>query len=103
MSTIKEMIRQVNAEGYFDENAEAKVCQDIVLKALSESDLAQNVTIKGRVVMRSISHNTRRATQDMDIDFIRYSLSDESIRTFIRKINCLKEWNIKITGEDSKV
>jgi hypothetical protein len=37
------------------------------------------VTIKGGVVMRSITGNVRRATQDMDIDFIRYSLSDESI------------------------
>lgn len=29
MATIAEMIREVNDEGYFDENAEAKVCQDI--------------------------------------------------------------------------
>ena len=27
MATIAEMIREVNDEGYFDENAEAKVCQ----------------------------------------------------------------------------
>ena len=37
MATIKEMIKRANADGYFDENAEAKVCQDIVLKALSLS------------------------------------------------------------------
>ena len=37
MVTIQEMIRQAKLEGYTDENAEAKVCQDIVLKALSES------------------------------------------------------------------
>ena len=33
MATIKEMIRQANADGYVDDNAEAKVCQDVVLKA----------------------------------------------------------------------
>ena len=85
MATIKEMIRQANADGYIDDNAEAKVCQDVVLQAISESTLSGNVTIKGGVVMRNISKNARRATQDMDIDFIRYSLADDSIRLFIKK------------------
>ncbi len=98
MATIREMIRQANADGYMDENAEAKVCQDVVLKALSESSLSRNATIKGGVVMRSISHDARRATLDMDIDFIRYSLSDESIRLFIQKLNCLKDIHIRQTG-----
>lgn len=98
MATIREMIRQANADGYMDENAEAKVCQDVVLKALSESSLSRNATIKGGVVMRSISHDARRATLDMDIDFIRYSLSDESIQLFIRKLDCLKDINIRQTG-----
>lgn len=98
MATINEMIRQAYADGYTDENAEAKVCQDIVLKALSESSLSRNATIKGGVVMRSISHDARRATQDMDIDFIRYSLSDESIRLFIQKLDCLEDIHIRQTG-----
>lgn len=98
MATVREMIRQANADGYADENAEAKVCQDVVLKALSEGSLSRNATIKGGVVMRSISHNARRATQDMDIDFIRYSLSDESIRAFIEKLDCLPDIHIRQTG-----
>ncbi len=28
MATIKEMIRQARTDGYLDDNAEAKVCQD---------------------------------------------------------------------------
>ncbi|MCR5727640.1 MAG: nucleotidyl transferase AbiEii/AbiGii toxin family protein [Lachnospiraceae bacterium] len=99
MATIKEMIRQANADGYVDDNAEAKVCQDVVLKAISESSLSRNVTIKGGVVMRSITNDVRRATQDMDIDFIRYSLSDDSIRQFIKKLDCLKGIHIRQTGE----
>ena len=98
MATIREMIRQANADGYMDENAEAKVCQDVVLKALSESSLSRNATIKGGIVMRSISHDVRRATLDMDIDFIRYSLSDESIRLFIQKLDCLEDIHIRQTG-----
>ncbi len=45
MKTIKEIIRQANADGYFDDNAEAKVCQDVVLKAISESTLSRNVKL----------------------------------------------------------
>ena len=99
MTTIKEMIRQANTDGYVDENAEAKVCQDVVLKAISESTLSRNVTIKGGVVMRSLSKNSRRATQDMDIDFIRYSLGDDSIRHFINKLDCLEGIHIRQTGK----
>lgn len=32
-------------EGYSELNAQAKLCQDIVLDALSKSDLSRNVTI----------------------------------------------------------
>ena len=99
MATIKEMIRQANADGYVDDNAEAKVCQDVILKAISESTLSRNVTIKGGVVMRSISKDARRATQDMDIDFIKYSLGDDSIRQFIKKLDCLEGIHIWQTGE----
>lgn len=103
METIKEMIQRANADGYIDDNAEAKVCQDIVLKAISKSSLIRNVTIKGGVVMRSISKDARRATQDMDIDFIRYSLSDDSIRQFIEKLDCLEGIHIRQTGEISEL
>ena len=99
MVTIQEMIRQAKLEGYTDENAEAKVCQDIVLKALSESSLSRNTTIKGGVVIRSISKDARRATQDLDIDFIRYSLRDESVRAFIQQLNVLAEFHIEQKGE----
>ena len=99
MATIKEMIKQANADGYIDENAEAKVCQDIILKALALSSLCKNATIKGGVVMRSISNDARRATQDMDIDFVRYSLDNDSIRRFIEKLNCMKNIKIEQVGD----
>ena len=98
MATIREMIRQANEDGYYDDNAEAKVCQDIILKALSESSLCRNATIKGGVVMRSITGDARRATQDMDIDFIRYSISDDSIQAFIKELDCLPDIHIVQTG-----
>ena len=48
--------------------------------------------------MRSITNNIRRATQDMDIDFIRYSLFEQSIDQFIDMLNCLDGVSIKRVG-----
>lgn len=99
MADLEKLAEAVRNEGYSAINAEAKVCQDIVLKAIAESDFSRNVTIKGGVVMRNITGNVRRATQDMDLDFIRYSLDDESIRRFVKRLNCLEGITIEITGE----
>ena len=98
MSLIVQLQTQAFKEGYRGTEINAKVCQDIILMAISKSTLSRNVTIKGGVVMRSISNNIRRATQDLDIDFIRYSLSDESIERFIKTINCLEGITIKRVG-----
>ena len=96
---LRELIGTVRDEGYSQANAEARVCQDIVLKAIDESAFADHITVKGGVVMRSITGDERRATQDMDLDFIRYSLRDQFIRDFISRLNCLDGISIQITGE----
>jgi hypothetical protein len=56
------------------------------------------MTIKGGIVMQSITQNIRRATQDIDIDFIRHSLSDSSIDEFINKLNSIENLNIRRVG-----
>lgn len=99
MISIQKLIEQERNNGYLGDNASAKVCQDIVLKALASSPLSRNATIKGGVVMRSKTNNTRRATQDLDIDFIKYSLADEAIDNFIRKLNCIEGITITRIGE----
>ena len=95
---LEKMSEKYRDAGYSERNADARVCQDIVLKAIVRSNLGRNVTIKGGVVMRSITGNVRRATEDLDLDFIRYSLEDESIRYFISKLNCLEGIRIEIKG-----
>ena len=80
MSRLTDWLAEIEKQGYHGANARARLCQDIVLEAISKGRLRRNVTIKGGVVMRSLTGDIRRATQDIDIDFIRYPLTDEAIR-----------------------
>ena len=85
MSRLQEWLTSIEEQGYRGANARARLCQDIVLEAISKGRLSRHVTI-------------RRATQDMDIDFIRYSLADESIRRFIDEINIFDDFHIELVG-----
>ena len=50
--------------------------------------------------MHSISKNLRRATRDMDLDFIKYSLEDNSIIRFIEELSNVDDGiKIEIDGE----
>lgn len=99
MANLEKLTALYVDEGYSELLAEARVCQDIVLKAISESTMNRNVTIKGGVVMRSITGNVRRATRDIDFDFIRYSIDEAAIRDFIEKLNVLEGITLQISGE----
>lgn len=48
--------------------------------------------------MRSLTNNNRRATRDIDLDFIHYSIGDEAIQLFVQKMNCIPEIKIEIIG-----
>ena len=91
-------VDKIKKDGYSEANAEAKLCQDIIIKAISKSSLNRNVTIKGGVVMRSLSKNARRATQDLDLDFIRFSISEESIGIFVEKLNCIDGIRLRMSA-----
>lgn len=96
-----EMLREKYIKnGYSPTTASAKICQDIILYKIAKSTLNRNVTIKGGVIMYNLSNDKRRATKDLDLDFIRYSLDDESIKGFINKLNDMDD-NITIYINDS--
>ena len=83
-------------EGFSYLDASSRTSQDIVLALIAKSPLAERITIKGGVVMQHISGDGRRATQDLDFDFIKYSLSEESIKSFVGKL-CEQSDDINIT------
>lgn len=84
---IGELVNSYIDDGYELADAMSKVFQDIMLLKISKSSFKCNITIKGGVVMHNISKDKRRATRDLDFDFIKYSLNDESIKEFIEKLN----------------
>ena len=77
--------------GFSLANASAKICQDIILNKISKSKMNKNVTIKGGVVMYGLSNDKRRATRDLDLDFIKYSLVNELINNFIDTLNLVND------------
>ena len=97
---IYELVNKYVEAGYSEDDAIPKVAQDIILLKIGNSKYRKNITVKGGVVMHNISKDMRRATRDMDIDFIKYSLEDKSIRNFIKELNNTDDGiKIKITGK----
>ncbi len=99
MISFAEKIAALEAEGYANAPAMAKLAHDIVLKAMETCGFAKNITIKGGVVMSGITGDIRRATMDMDVDFVRYGLTDENVDRWIRRLNCLDGIKIERTGD----
>ena len=97
---IYELVNKYIAVGYSEDDAILKVAQDIVLLKIGNSKYNKNITVKGGVVIHNISKDMRRATRDMDIDFIKYSLEDKSIFDFIKELNNTDDGvKIKIAGK----
>ncbi len=94
---LREEIEKIKLEGYNEANAQARLCQDIILYGIANGSMSRNVTVKGGVVMRNLSKDSRRATQDIDLDFIRYSISDESIAVFVRRLELIDGVSLSIS------
>ena len=86
------------AKGYSTDTANAKIAHDVVIAAVKAAGFHDNLTIKGGVVMSGITNVVRRATMDMDVDFLRYPLADASIRKFVTRLNRVSDCKIAISG-----
>ena len=96
---LKGSVKKYVNDGYNFNDARNKVSQDIILLKIYKSNLKKHITIKGGVVMHNISNSVRRVTRDIDLDFIKYSLNEKSIRNFVNKLNSVDDdIVIKIVG-----
>lgn len=94
MKNIQELVNKIEKEGYSELNAMSRISQDILLKAIKDSGIEDNVTVKGGVLIRNISKDSRRATIDLDIDFVKLSISNDTVDDFIRLLNDNSEYKI---------
>lgn len=99
---LNSLLKKYLNDGYEYADAKSKVCQDVILFKISKSPFINNVTLKGGVVMHNISHDKRRATRDIDLDFIRYSLDDKSIKDFVNGLNKVND-GIKLEIVNGKI
>ena len=102
MINLNNLIKEYLKKGYEYPDARSKVCQDIILSKISKSPFLNNITVKGGVVMHNLSNDKRRSTRDIDLDFIKYSLDDKSIRKFISGLNQVND-GIKIEILNDKI
>ena len=101
---LNKIIEEYVESGYKRDDAISKVAQDVMLLKISKSSFSDSITIKGGVVMHSISNDKRRATRDLDLDFIKYSLEDDSIYNFISKLNIVNDGiRIEVEGKIEKL
>lgn len=84
--------------GYSDDTADARIAHDIVLKAVADCGFHDNITVKGGVVMSGRTGLARRATMDMDVDFLRYPLTNEAVRRFVARLNRSAPCAIRMRG-----
>lgn len=89
---------KLTATGYSDDTAYARIAHDIVLKAVRDAGFHDNLTVKGGVVMSSLTDVARRATMDMDLDFLHYPLANDAIRKFVSGLNRVAQCRIRISG-----
>lgn len=99
MISFSQWLEALKRQGYSEPKARSKIAHDVVLMAMEKSGLKRNATIKGGVVMSDLTGDIRRATMDMDVDLVRYSLDDARIARFIERLNCLEGIDIVRVGQ----
>ena len=99
MKPLNEQITALRNEGYSAVLASAKVVHDVVMRAISRSGFKVNGTLKGGVVMSALTKDIRRATLDMDIDFIHHPISEAGVRRFVSRLaKSMPEIDMAIRG-----
>lgn len=97
---IKELVDYNLQNGCSLRDAHNLAAQEIIIRKIASSDLANHVTIKGGMVMYNLSKSNRRITRDIDFDLIRYSIDKSSIVLFVEKMNTVDDGiEVSINGD----
>lgn len=106
MNAIQSLIDKYVSEGHPYLRARELAAQELFLRKLADSGMADKITLKGGIVMFRITGDQRRATRDLDLDFIRYPLDEDSIKSFVESLNYINDDDdvgVKIVGRPKKL
>ena len=82
--TILERVNKKVKEGYIQKVAENIISQEIIIECISKSQYVDKVLMKGGIVMFNLTGDNRRASHDIDFDFVRFDISHKNnIDTFV--------------------
>jgi predicted nucleotidyltransferase component of viral defense system len=103
--TIKQYIEDYISEGFTLAQARNLTAQIIILSKIEKSKYVDSILLKGGVVMYNMTHEQRRTTADLDFDFVRCNISNNSdIKLFVDALNKKdSEYRVIINGEPEEL
>ena len=76
-------------DGFKQNRARVKVCQEIFMTKLAMSPYKDSVLFKGGTVMYQLSKEIRRSTEDVDIDLMRLSITNQNLFKVLNQIGSI--------------
>lgn len=86
---LNDLVNQIRNEGFKLNRARVKVCQEIFMTKLALSPFKDSVIFKGGTIMYQLSKELRRSTDDVDIDFMKLSIENDKLSSFLNSIGLI--------------
>lgn len=84
---IRNYIRKYYEAGNTINESRNLAAEEIVLTKIAASKYKDKITLKGGILMFNLTKNQRRVTNDIDIDLIKFPISEKSIRELFIGLN----------------
>lgn len=91
--TLTELVKLMRNDGFKQNRASVKVCQEIFMTKLAMSHYKESVLFKGGTIMYQLSKEIRRSTEDVDIDLIRLSITNQNLFDVLNQIGSVDTGN----------
>ncbi|MDA3932616.1 MAG: nucleotidyl transferase AbiEii/AbiGii toxin family protein [Tenericutes bacterium] len=91
--SIIELVKLLRDDGFKQNRARVKVCQEVFMTKLALSTYKDSVLFKGGTIMYQLSKELRRSTEDVDIDLIRLSITDKNLINILNQIGIIDTGN----------
>ncbi|MBU1093021.1 MAG: nucleotidyl transferase AbiEii/AbiGii toxin family protein [Firmicutes bacterium] len=86
---LKDMVDSIREDGFKLNRAKVKACQEIFMIKLSCSKYRDSVLLKGGTIMYQLTKEQRRSTEDLDVDLMKISVSDQNLITVFNRMGAI--------------